>query len=154
MQAQSTLPRTDDLVVSQVRVRGSFENPPFVGEHDRSEIGDAGRHVQQLPLHGRVEADVPLHLGSGSDHAHVAPQHVPQLRAFIQLEAPQHAPHARDAGIALRRRVDPRAIRPYHHRAQLHHAERAAPPPDPCRHVERTVTVLQPDRGAGDEEEG
>ena len=56
---------------------------------DRRHVRDAGTQRQDPPLVLVVECDVARHLGTWPDQAHLAHQHVHELRAFVELVAAQ-----------------------------------------------------------------
>ena len=63
--------------------------------------GDARLDRQPPELARRVLRDLRLHGRARADQAHVAAQHVDQVRQLVQREAPQQRADARDARIAL-----------------------------------------------------
>jgi hypothetical protein len=56
---------------------------------DLSVSGNAGAHVETAALPRRVAADIAHVEGTRADEAHIAAQHIPKLRQFIEATAPQ-----------------------------------------------------------------
>ena len=66
----------------------------------RRRVGDARAHAQHLVAQlRRIQRDVARHLRPRADQAHVAAQHVDQLRQLVELGAAQERAGARDARI-------------------------------------------------------
>ena len=114
--------------------------------------GDAGPDVEPSPLSLVVALHLVGERRSGTDEAHVADEHVPELRQLVDRGAAQEPPDPRDAGVAAVDRV-PRALalRADDHRAQLQHRERAAGDADALLAEEHRAPVLEPhgERGGG-----
>ena len=90
-----------------------------------------------LHPHGRARAD----------QAHLAAQHVDEVRQLVEREAPQQRADARDARIALvDRQPGAHLLGAAHHRAQLEQVEVAAALADPALAVDRRAAALEPDR--------
>src|SRR5262249_28331663 len=71
-----------------------------------SPAGDARAQAVALVVHrhrGEELVDEDAALGPRSDEAHVALDHVPQLRELVEAPAPEPAADRRDARLALRR---------------------------------------------------
>ncbi len=101
-----------------VGLRG--ERGRLVDELQRGGVGDAGPHRQHLlAQRGRVQRHVARHFGPRPDQAHVAGDHVDQLRQLVDAIVAQPAAGACDARIGQRGHGRPlcRCIDP--HRAQL-----------------------------------
>ncbi len=100
----------------------------LVAELERRRIGDAGPHAQHLVAQRRrIEGDVARHLGPRADQAHVAAQHVDELRQLVELGGGAgSAPARRDARVGADgdRRAGVRGA--VAHGAELVDAERRA----------------------------
>ncbi len=72
--------------------------------------------------------------GRGPDDAHVAAEHVDDLRELVQLARPQEPPDRCDPVVS--RPGDPRATALGPHRAELQHHDRSPVPPDALRPVD------------------
>ena len=103
-----------------------------------------GVYCSTCDAHGRARAD----------QAHVAPQHVDQVRQLVEREAAQQRAHARDARIALvHRQPGAHRLGAAHHRAQLQQVEVAAAAAHPALAVDRRAAALEADREAGEREQ-
>src|SRR5687768_8960718 len=89
VQPQGPLVHILDIELDALRVG------QVVSAADLPEAGHARAHCTVvLPSLG-VQADLPLHAGARADDAHIALEHVPQLRKLVQAEPPQDPAGAR-----------------------------------------------------------
>jgi len=65
--------------------------------------GETGLDLEPPALPRRVALDLVGERGPRADHAHVAPDDVPELRQLVDREAPQEAARSRDARAGVRR---------------------------------------------------
>src|SRR3954465_534140 len=78
----------------------------FVPRQPRTSVNlsparDAGLDVEASPLSRRVLLDLVRERGAGTDEAHVAADHVPELWDLVERQTPQHTADPRNARIAL-----------------------------------------------------
>ena len=71
--------------------------------HERRDTREARLALEDLPLGRQVVTDEALDLGAWPDNAHVAAQHIPELRQLVQFPFPQPSPHGIDPVVAGRR---------------------------------------------------
>ncbi len=87
-------------------------------------------------------------LGAGSDQAHVAAEHVPELREFVKAPSPQHAP---DRGLSVVVRLGPDragvALGTVDHRAELQHLKHASVESHPALSEQNRDSVEPRDQG-------
>src|SRR5262249_29418029 len=93
-----------------------------VAAADRRVASDARLHAEALPEKGDFALE-PLDedgaLGAGADEAHLADEHVPELRQLIDAGPAEEAADARDARIVLGRPRGAERLRVGAHRAKL-----------------------------------
>src|SRR5947208_300322 len=122
---------------------------------DLGPAGDARLDVEPAALAVVVALDLVGERRPRADHAHLAPQHVPELRELVERQAAQDAPHARDARIPL---VDGQpgslALGADDHGAQLDELELLSASPHAPLAVERRASILELDRCCRGGEEG
>ena len=103
-----------------------------------------GVYCDDLRLHGRPRAD----------DAHVALEHVDQVRQLVERPAPQQRADARDARVALvDRQARAHLLGAGHHRAQLQQVELHAVLADPALAVDRGPAARELDRRRREREE-
>ncbi len=61
----------------------------------------ARQHAKALPLPGLVLGGHIRHLGAWADQAHIAAQHIDQLRQLVEAEAPQYPPERRNPRVIV-----------------------------------------------------
>src|SRR5439155_21650223 len=109
---------------------------------DLSPAGQAGLDLEPAALPGRVAPDLVGERRARADHAHVAADHVPELRQLVDRQAAQRPAGAGDARIAM---VDSGAgalaLGPDDHRPELEQLELGAVPADPLLPVEHRASV-------------
>src|SRR5207244_4049646 len=103
----------------------------------------------------RVALDLVAERRPWPDQAHVAADHVPELRQLVEREPAQHAPDPRDARVAAVDRVA-RALLlgSDDHRAELQQVEVHAAFADTRLAVEHRPAILELDRNRGQKENG
>ena len=99
------------LCLSQQRI--------LVRESDGSIIGNAGLHGEHELLFRGVEPDIALHFWPWPDKAHVANEHIPQLRQLVYLVFPDKIPHLGYTAVALAYGDEMSFVRTNPHRAEL-----------------------------------
>ena len=91
-------PRTPALQVLQVGMHALADAGVAAPSADLSEAGEAGPHRQPFGEFGNPATEparVNRHLRPWPNQGHLAPDHVPQLRKLIEIEAAQPASQAR-----------------------------------------------------------
>ena len=134
-----------DEVVAQLGPRRHAPAPAGLGE-----TRDAGPHGEPPCETGTPALDPRRKLralGARTHQAHLAAQHVDDLRQLVEMESAQHPAHGRRARIA---RLRPHRPGPplgiLGHGAELQHRENPSAAPQPGLAVQHAATVLQPDR--------
>src|SRR3954452_2741977 len=135
-------------VMDQLVLPGVLAGDPGLGE-----AGNAGPDDEALPVLGDF-IDQPEEEGgpyrARADHAHVAPEHVEELRHLVDVGEPGRSPHQRHLLLGAAAEILPidvaeSTLRSPLQRPQLEHGEDAAGPPHPFAAVEN--------RGAGGEQD-
>ena len=90
-------------------------------------------------------------LRSRPDEAHLAAEHVPELRQLVELRPGEESTDAREAWVDVAGEGMPGGA--VVHLAELEHAERATAPSDACRAVEDRPAALELDRRAARDED-
>ncbi len=121
--------------------------PERVAAVDLGPAGDAWPHVVAALLLGRVAPQVPHQQRARPDQAHVAAQHVPQLRQLVDRGGAQEPAESSQAlGVGQRPAVGADGVA---HGAELDHRERHAAPPGPLLAEEDGPAHVGPHRRAG-----
>src|SRR5262245_25851015 len=100
---EAALPRSNELVIALIRIGRVFQDLTFIREDDRRKVRDPRTFVQKMPLFGSVLCNILRHLRARPDETHVAFEHVPELRQFIELEPAYESTEDRYPSIARRR---------------------------------------------------
>ena len=123
---------------------------PVIGALRLRQAHDAGAHPQpagksrRLALHARGQLGA---LRARTHQAHLAAQHVHDLRQLVQMQPAQHAPDPGRAGIARRRPHRAGTIlRPVDHGAELDQPKRASAQSKARLAVEHRTGTVEPDR--------
>src|SRR5712692_11571961 len=87
LQAEPHLLRADQLSVGAVGVVMPPEDLTLVGELQRSPVRDPGAHLQEIALLVRVTRHLARDLRPRPDEAHLALQHIEELRNLVQFVA-------------------------------------------------------------------
>ena len=127
-----------------------------VARRDLPQAGNAGFHVEAPELVKFVMVDLVDRMRPRSDQAHLAAQHVPELREFVEAVAADETSDASDSGVAVD--LENRALSLVasaqvflevcgigHHGAKLVTTEAAAFGASTFRRVEDRTGRVQPD---------
>lgn len=98
----------------------------FIAELQLRQSGDARAQVEDAALPLVVGIDEAGVLRPGANHAHIALEHVEQLRQLIKAQLPEPASGAGDPVVISRRYPDPGKIGAGNHGAELVHGERTS----------------------------
>jgi hypothetical protein len=121
---------------------------------DLGPAGYAGAQIQAAELARRVELDLCRQGRARPDDAHIASQHVEEVRQLVEREAAQEPPDAGDAWVLGRHRgADADRVGAPPHGAQLEHLEDHAVPSDPTLAVEHRPAGGELDGDGGREED-
>lgn len=93
---------------------------------DGGQGGDAGTHVEDVHLLGRVHLDIVAHLGTRAHEAHVADEDVDELGQFVEFVAADDVAGAGDARVAATDGDEAAAVGAGTHAAEFVETEVAA----------------------------
>src|SRR5262245_56677206 len=121
---------------------------------DLGPAGEPGPHLEAAALVLVVLLDLVAERRPRADDAHVAANHIPELRQLVDGGPAQEAPDARDPRVAqVDCRTGAHPLRAFDHRPELEHLEVLAVPADPRLPVEDRTTVPEPRRHCGSRED-
>ena len=151
-------PRQPELVgedlahVLRLRILGGGEQRRLVAVGDRRRVGDPRADLQDLAELVRKQAHVPRQLRARPDQAHVAPEHIEELRQLVQLGVAEERAQPGDPGVVPHRQ---RAalLGAGRHGAELVDRERLEMPADPFLFEEHRPLAVQLDRDRHQEHE-
>ena len=83
--------------------------------------GHAGTHVMAPPLCRRVKGQILHEQGAGTHQAHVAAQHVPELRQLVEARRPEELAETRDSRAVWQRL--PRSVARVAHGSEFHQSK-------------------------------
>lgn len=138
--------RMDLFHIVPVRIPASLEDLLFVVEHEGCVIGHPRPDAQDGPLLRGIQVNRPLHLGPGSHQAHVAQEHVDELRQLVELVSAEEPAYPGYPGIVLGGGCPAQLIGIDHHGPELENAERPAVQADALAAVEDGAVVFAFDR--------
>ena len=124
-------------LVIRDRIRLGGQLVRLVHEGQRGRAGDAGPHGEHAPLLGCQQRHELRRLRARPDQAHVAAQHVVELRQLVQVPLAQETAEAGDPGIARRADVRAHPVGAHHHGAELQDVEALPVQGHPLLTVER-----------------
>ena len=152
--AQADLFRQDALDVLSLRVLRMPQYLSLVAKLDRSRIGDARPYAENFGIIVAKQLDVMPHFGSRPHEAHVAHQHVDQLRQFVDLRRPQDSTDFRDPRIGAEGDKAAAFGGVPHHRAELVDLKRTEAAADPLLTKEDRSPRSEPHRQCHDQQQG
>ena len=135
-----------DVDVGLLGVLALREQLGLVAVDDRRHVRDPGARLENGAVVLRVHQDVLLELGTRAHQAHVAHEHVPQLRQLVDLGVAQEVPDPGDPLILAHRDAGAELGGVVHHGPELDDVERLQMPSHPPLAEEHRARAVEPDR--------
>lgn len=123
LQTQLDFFRTDLFSIRLMRIGASFEDSAFIAKTQGSPVGDSGAYRQQFPLLRGICLHLGEHFWTGSDQAHIAFEHIDELREFVELVFSKESSQTSDAWIVTRCRWATELIGANNHRPEFENEE-------------------------------
>jgi hypothetical protein len=149
-QVERDLLREDRADVVRQRVV-LVEDPALRQERDLREADEPGPHAEDLVVLLAVMGDEVGGLRPRADEAHVAAQHVQELRQLVELRAREEGADAREAVVLVRGERDARGR--VVHLAELEHPQPPAVAADAVDLEERGAGGVEPDEQGDDQQQ-
>ncbi len=135
-----------------VLLTGQQVGLPPVG--DRGQVGEPRPHAQDVAEFRLEQAHVAGQLGARAHEAHLAAEHVEELRQLVELAVAQPAADRRHPRVAARGHAGSMLLRAHDHGPELEHVERDQVSPHPLLPEERGTAVGEAHGGGHEKQDG